>query len=180
MLYSFEEAIKKYGSFYQLNKAISEKKIYKIEKGIYSSEEFVNYLSIIRKKYPQAVFASHSAYFYHNLTDVIPSKYYLATDRDDTKIRNNKIHQLFVKKDNLNIGVVTQLVNGVEIKIYDKERMLIELIKNQNNMSFDYYKEIISNYRKNIGEIDVEKLEKYLSMYKNAENIFEKIQREVY
>lgn len=35
-----------------------------------------------------------------------------------------------------------------KIKIYDKERMIIELIKNRKTPGFDYYKEIIVNYRK--------------------------------
>lgn len=35
----------------------------------------------------------------------------------------------------------------MEVKIYDRERMLIELIRNRNSIGFDYYKEIIQNYR---------------------------------
>lgn len=33
--------------------------------------------------------------------------------------------------------------NNVQINIYNKERMLIELIRNKNTIPFDYYKEII-------------------------------------
>lgn len=33
--------------------------------------------------------------------------------------------------------------------------MLIELIRNKNTFAFDYYKEIISNYRKIANEIDM-------------------------
>mgnify|MGYP004468011523 FL=1 len=35
----------------------------------------------------------------------------------------------------------------MEVKIYVRERMLIELIRNRNLIGFDYYKEIIENYR---------------------------------
>lgn len=66
MIYSYEEVILNYN--YQLNKALKDKKIFKIELGIYSSQKFVNYLLVINKKYPNAVFTSDSAFFYHNLT----------------------------------------------------------------------------------------------------------------
>ena len=37
--------------------------------------------------------------------------------------------------------------NDIKIRIYDKERMLIELVRNKNKISYDMYKEIINNYR---------------------------------
>ena len=52
---------------------IKDGKIYKIEKGIYSDVPSVHYLAVIMKKYPYGVFTSYSAYYYHNLTDVIPN-----------------------------------------------------------------------------------------------------------
>lgn len=66
MIYSYEEVILNYN--YQLNKALKDKKIFKIELGIYSSQKFVNYLLVINKKYPNAVFTSDSVFYYHNLT----------------------------------------------------------------------------------------------------------------
>lgn len=47
---------------------------YQIEKGIYSDKKNVHYLEVIAKKYPQAIITRESAYYYHNLTDVIPDK----------------------------------------------------------------------------------------------------------
>ena len=35
--------------------------------------------------------------------------------------------------------------DGVDIVIYDKERLLVELIRNKRKFSFDFYKEIIEN-----------------------------------
>ena len=66
MIYSYEEVILNYKNNYQLNKALKDKKIFKIELGIYSSQKFVNYLLVINKKYPNAVFTSDSACYYHN------------------------------------------------------------------------------------------------------------------
>lgn len=52
-----------------------------------------------------------------------------------------------IKKSFFDIGKSTLNINGVKVKIYGKERMLIELIRNRNSIGFDYYKEIIENYR---------------------------------
>ena len=66
------------------------------------------------------------------------------------------------------------------INIYDKERMLIELVRSKNTMGYDMYKEIISNYRRIVGDIDIEKLEKYLSYFSHGDKLFEMIQDEVF
>lgn len=180
MIYDYDEAIAIYKSNYQLQKAIDNKEIFKIEPGLYSDKEFVNYLSIITKKYPNAIFTSDSAYYYHNLTDVIPPKYYLATHRKAAKINDNKIKQIYIPEDKLNLGASKIVVDGIEISIYDKEKMLIELVKNSDKISFDYYKEIINNYRSISDKLDMNKLSDYLNYYKNDVDLFSKIQKEVF
>ena len=70
--------------------------------------------------------------------------------------------------------------NNVNINIYSKERMLIELVRNKNSIAFDYYKEIISNYREIADEIDMSLLAEYLEKFTNGKNIFEIIHREVF
>ncbi len=71
MVYTHKELKKKYGSDYQINKAVKEGKLYKIESGIYSDKQNNHYLDIFVKKYPNAIISGDSAYYYHNLTDVI-------------------------------------------------------------------------------------------------------------
>ena len=180
MIYNYEEAISKYKTDYQLRKAVENKEISKIEPGLYSDQEFVNYLLIINKKYPNAVFTSDSAYYYHNLTDVIPQSYYLATHRKASKIVDDKVKQIYVPEDKFYIGISMIKVNGIEIKIYDKEKLLIELVKNSEKIPFDYYKEIINNYRSISDKLDMNKLSDYLVFYKNDSDLFSKIQKEVF
>lgn len=88
-----------------------------------------------------------SAFYYHNLTDVIPEKEYLALKRNSTKISDSRIKVVYYQEKFFDIGKSTLNINGVKVKIYGKERMLIELIRNRNSIGFDYYKEIIENYR---------------------------------
>ena len=78
-----------------------------------------------------------------------------------------------------NIGITYIYYNNVRIKIYDKERMLIELVRNKNNMSYDMYKEIINNYRSIVDELNFLKLQDYLSNFKNKDKYLKIIQEEV-
>lgn len=180
MIYNHKEVKEKYKSDYQIKKAIENKEIYKIEKNIYSDTKNINYLEMISKKYANAIFTMDSAFYFHNLTDVIPSKISLATKRNALRIKDDKIIQVFISEKLFEIGKVQIIVEGANINVYDKERMLIELIRNKNHIAFDYYKEIISNYRKIINNLDISKLEEYIEMFPHEEYIYETMQREVF
>ena len=170
----------KYKSDYQINKAIANKEIYKVEKNIYSDTLNVNFLEVISKKYVNAIFTMDSAFYFHNLTDVIPSKITLATKRNALRIKDDKIIQVFTSEKLFEIGKTQIVVEGATINIYDKERMLIELIRRKNQMAFDYYKEIISNYRKITNNLNMSKIEKYIEIFPYEEHIYEILQKEVF
>jgi len=91
-------------------------------------------ISIISKKYPKAIFTLNSAFYYHGLTDVTPEYYYLATSKQVKGIRDKRVKQKFEKSTGLNLGVSTMEYNKNAIAIYDKERMLVELIRNKNKL----------------------------------------------
>ena len=60
MVYTYKDLIDKYGSNYQIQKAVKEKKLYKIESGIYSDKENNHYLDIFTHKYPNAIISGDS------------------------------------------------------------------------------------------------------------------------
>lgn len=180
VVYNYKEIIEIYRNDYNLKKALKKKEIFKIDKGIYSNKKTVNPLVIYSKKYPNGVITLDSAFYYYNLTDVIPNKIYLATDRNTDKIHNEKIIQLFMAKNILYQGrIQLQTIDGI-INIYDKERLLIELIRKKKQIPFDYYKEIILNYRAIVDELDMYKIEEYLSLFKNDINLSNILQLEVF
>ncbi len=180
MLYTGKEAIKKYGTRYNLLKAIKNKKIYKLAHGIYSDKDLVNEMAVISKKYPSAIITMDSAFYFYDLTDVIPTKTYVATSRTANVIKNEKIIQNWVPKEKLNAGKDEIIVDNEKIKIYNRERLLVELIRKKNKLSFDYYKEIILNYRKIADDLDMNKIEQYLALYKNEKNIANALLLEVF
>ena len=180
MLYFHKELKEKLKSDYQIQKAVSNKEYFKIANGLYSDMEFVNPLEIICKKYPEAVFTSDSAYYYYDLTDVIPDYFYLATKRSDTRINDKNIKQIFIPNDLFEFGKTQIEIENIIISIYDEERMLVELIRKKNIIPFDYYKEIISNYRKKTDKLDIYKIQEYISYYKNELSLYDTLMREVF
>ena len=69
--------------------------------------------------------------------------------------------------------------NNSNIRIYDRERMLIELMRFRKSLPFDYYKEVIQNYRRIVDEMDFGLVEDYAYMFRNGNTIMDQIQLEV-
>lgn len=180
MVFSYKEVIKKYKDDYNIKKALASNQLYKIEKGIYSDSKYANPLIVYSKKYPNAVITMDSAFYHYNLTDVIPNKVYLDTPSNVRAIKNKKIIQSFSNEQLLNIGKTKVSIENQEVYMYDIERMLIELIRKRKKLSFDYYKELITSYREILDELDMYKIESYLSYFKRDANLFDIMQREVF
>ena len=58
--------------------------------------------------------------------------------------------------------------------------MLVELIRNKNKISFDYYKEIISNYRKLTYELDIQAVQEYALQLPKTKLVLDTLQLEVF
>lgn len=180
MLYSYKEILEKYGSRRNIDKAIKNKEIYKLKNNVYSDKKYVNPIAVISKKYPSGIITMDSAFYYYNLTDVVPQKVNLATNRNSNKINDDEIIQILMPKEILNYGKTQIEINGNKVNIYNKERLLIELIRKRASIPFDYYKEIIESYRQISNDLDMYKIEEYVGLFKNEVNLFNILQREVF
>jgi len=179
MLYTYDECMEKYKSGYRIKQALSKDELFKLAGGIYSDKKNVPDTAIIRKKYPKAVFTLNSAFYYQGLTDTIPSHYYLLTDKDAAKISNKDVKQSFDNNDSLSLGAEVISYNGDEIPTFSKERLLVELIRNKSKMPYDYYKEILGNYRNQIYNLDFEAIEEYAKRLPKTGLVLDTIKREV-
>ncbi len=180
MILTYNQCLEKYGSDYHMKKIIDSGAIYKIEKGIYSDESHVSELAVITFKYPDAVFTLNSAFYFYDLTDVIPDHYYLATDRNASKIRDERVKQIFEHPVLVEIGLTTKIQKGVKIRIYDREKMLMELIRNKAKLPYDYYKELINRYRNIIGDLDIERIQDYATLLPKSKMLLETLKKEVF
>ena len=180
MIYTYKDCIEKWSSNYQIKKQISAGNLFQIEKGLYSDTPDVSTLAIIAAKYPKAIFTMDSAFYYQGLTDVIPDEYHIATDKHSFYLSDKRICQYYIPSDILNTGVTTMTRRDATIRIYDKERMLIELLRYKNKLPFDYYKEILGNYRSLIYELDIERIQEYAATFPKSKMISEALEAEVF
>lgn len=179
MLYSYAQCIHMYGTDRKLKQALENEEVFKIEKGVYSDNKYVSELSVISMKYPKAIFTLNSAFYYYGLTDVIPCFYFLTTPKEITKIRDKRVKQKYENSHAFDLGVIEMIYDGVNIRIYNRERLLVELIRNKNNLPFDYYKEVILNYRKIINELDIQTIQEYAYALPKTEMVLETLQMEI-
>ena len=112
--------------------------------------------------------------------DVIPEKYHIATKAKAAPLGDVRITQIYVRDDLLQLGVEEREINGVTVKIYDKERMLIELLRNKNSMPYDLYKEIIGNYRKIIEGLEIWRIQEYADIFPKSKMIKKALEEEVF
>ena len=179
MIGTFTDYVKKYGSQYKLEKAVTSKEIYKIEDGIYSDNKHVPEIAIIATKYPNAIVTGEYAFYYHGLTDVIPEKYSLATKSKAAKITDHRVQQIYMRNDIFELGVETIEIEGYKIHIYDKERMLIELLRFKNTMPYDLYKEILVRYRTIIQNLQIWRIQEYADIFPKSKMIKKALDEEV-
>ena len=179
MVLTYKECIEKYGSDRKLKKEMNEGRIFQQEKGIYSLNKLCSELEIIVTKYPRSVFTGESAFYYHSLTDVIPDFYYVATLRTDSRIKDERVKQSYLKTEIFDSGIIQMQHNNAMINIYSLERMLIELMRFKNKLPFDYYKEIISSYRNKVEYMDIMKTEEYANLFRHGDRLMDMIQMEV-
>lgn len=179
MIYLYKDLTKKGFSDYQIKKFVSNKQLYIIKKGVYSTEPKFNYLEYIAHKHPNAVINLTTACHCYGLLKKDSKPYYIATKQKDRKIKDENIKQIFMTTSLYEIGISKITYQGFNILIYDLERLLIEVARNKVNLSYDEYHEIMNSYHRISRLLSKSKLEDYILHFKDK-RIVERIKREVF
>ena len=171
---------RKYENKYRVNELVRAGKLFRIEIGIYSDIDDPPEVEVVLAKYPAAVLTLESAYYYYNLSDEIPDEYHLATDRKAAAIVDDRVVQSFVPSGTVMIGAEWSEIRGENIRIYDRERLLIETMRYRTKLPYDLYREVISNFREIRNELYGSKIDDYLKSFPRMNIIKESIRKEVF
>ena len=76
-------------------------------------------------------------------------------------------------------GIETTIYKGYPIRVYNKERMLIELLRYKSKLPFDFYKEVLLNYRKILPKLNIQEIQDYAMDAPKSSKIMETLQMEV-
>ncbi len=178
MLYLYKDLANKGYSDYQIKKQVQEKKLYMVKKGVYSTTENYDYLEYLVKKHPNGIVTLETACICYSLLKKKPTVYYIATKQKDRKIKDDRVKQIFMTDSLYMVGANVVTYQQYNIRIYDLERLLVEMVRNKTNLDYDTYTEIIHNYQKISKLLNKNKLEQYIRLFKDK-RIKERIYREV-
>ena len=178
-LYTYKEALEAYGSRSALAAQISRGKLFNVARNLYSENQYTDSLAQVMKLYPQTVVTGLTAFFVYGLTDKVPVVIDLATRRNATRISNPEVKQHFVDNSRFDVGVTLVNHDGTKVRIYDLEMMLFYLVRNDDKLPFDLYKEVSKSYRKRTDELDFSKIQRYADLLPWGRKNLERIVKEM-
>ena len=178
-LLSRQECLARFGSDYFIEQRIASGHLFRLEHGVFSEQRHVPENAIICHRYPGGVITLLSAFYHYGLTDVIPEACDLATDRNGAKIHDSRVRQYFQPKSILYEGATTDQDHGFAIRIYSKERLLVELLRYKTTLPFDLYKEVLLNYRKVLPQLNIQAIQDYAMISPKRKMVMEALQMEV-
>lgn len=162
MLYNYNELIRLYKNDYNLLNALKSKKIFKVERGIYSDQKNnYNLYELLLKKYPKSFLVKDSALFYINFLTEEPPIVHLGTARNALRINDKRVKQhfyknldnIFIKNSNvehiLSISNITSYIteNGNEIRILNINALLYDLIRSKSKIENNKFNEVINKFK---------------------------------
>ena len=116
----------------------------------------------------------------YGLTDEVPDACSMATKREAAPIADNRVKQVFMPKELLGLGTTTMDYQGYDIQIFDRERLLVELVRYKSKLPFAYYKEVLGNYRRILPQLNSEKIRDYAEAVPKSDMVIRTLKTEVY
>lgn len=146
-----------------------KKELEKITNGLYAlpSENIDEYL-YFSYRIPKGIFSHETAAYLQGLSTRMPLVYLMTVKVGDNvsrvkSVRDNIIFK-YVKKDYYDIGKINMASPfGREISVYDKERTILDIIKDKDRIDVQVFSEVIKSYFAS-KEKNLLKLSKYAIM----------------
>lgn len=153
----------------------------RVSTGYYSLPNMINddYYKIISKS-KNAVFSYNTSLFLHELSDRTPLYFDVTVPRGyGGPLQNIDVVSLhYVDKNILNLGMeIIKSPFGMDIKCYDVERTICDIIKNKNNMDKEIYTKALKWYaeKKDKDMLKLSKYSKKLNIEKEVAEIMQLI-----
>ncbi len=123
--------------------------IEKVTRGVYSLiGKAPNEFFILGKRYQSGVFSHNTALYFYDMTERTPIKVDM-TFPNNIRINNEFVKAHYVKKEKYYLGLTTmKLSDDTEIKIYDKERTICDIVKDRNKIDTQILNTALKEYMK--------------------------------
>lgn len=160
----------------QIKKLMEEGIITKIKHGFYELTDYIPREEvIIARLFPESIIFLESALFYYGYTDRIPSSWQIAVNKNSSKLQYNIDYPLikpyYLEPKFIEIGIDIIEIEGVEIRIYDRDRTICDVLRYETKLEEEVFTNAIKKYIK-----DPKKNVRNLFEYAEIFNIRNKVQ----
>jgi len=160
----------------QIKKLLDEEIIFKIKNGYYEISGFIPRDEIvIARIFPNAVIFLESALMHYEYTDRIPLAWQIAVNKNSEKsqykLGNFFVEPYYLEPKFIEVGVNSTQIQGIAIKIYDRERTICDVLRYENKMEKEVFSNAIQRYIKDHKK-NIRKLFEYAEIF----NIKNKVQ----
>ena len=128
--------------------------ISRIKRGVYEWTELSrkNDVEIISRFLPDAILCMETMLFQFGYTDRTPDAWHIAVDKRLNRKRLSiaypplKVH--FVDPSCLEVGLTGSLVDGMNMRVYDRERTICDVVRHSSKMDAEVVAKAIQAYAK--------------------------------
>lgn len=175
--YVTTELITKHGiARFFLTQLVRENQLIRIARGFYMLSDSIEdkYLKY-QISNSSAIYSLETALYFHNLSNRVPETLYMfvPSNYGGNLIKNDTIRLTYIPRDLLELGVIEiQSPMGHNIKIYDMDKTICDIIKYKSKMDIEIYSSALKNYAKSKNK-NLTKLMKYAKVLNMEEKIRE-------
>ena len=135
-----------------LQKLIQQGYVEKIRYGYYRwviSDDFSE-VGIVIRLFPDAILCMDTALRHYGYSDRTPADWHLAVSKDSGKSRFRIdypfVKPYYVEPSVLELGLTAGDIDGYEVRIYDKDRVICDCLRYRNKMDKEIFNKAIQNY----------------------------------
>ncbi len=133
---------------YLLEKAYVEK----VRTGYYQWVDSQNFSEVVTvtRLFPDGIFCMDTALRHYGYSDRTPAEWHIAVSKHSNKTRFNIdypfVKPYYVAPDILELGVCEEMIDGISVRMYDKERAICDCLRYRNKMDKEIFNKAIQNY----------------------------------
>ena len=107
-------------------------------------------LSTLVRLFPDAILCMDTALRFYGYSDRTPAEWHVVVSKDSNKTRFHIdypfVKPYFVEPDLLEFGLTTGTMEGISVRIVDKERMICDCLRYRNKMDREIFNKAIHSY----------------------------------
>ena len=136
----------------QREKLIADGYVEKLRRGYYqwvNPDDFSEAGTVIRL-FPDAILCMDTALRHYGYSDRTPGVWHLAVSKDSGKSRFHIdypfVKPYYIEPAVLELGLTKGNIDGHEVRIYDKDRLICDCLRYRNKMDKEIFNKAIQNY----------------------------------